>query len=71
MAMSSRNKEIITWALMASRGFSGEVLVKTGTFRTEEEFWTRLVISASSLVVLCEKYFNLSMYYSSPSLLRS
>ena len=56
---------------MASRGFSGEVLVKTGTFRTEEEFWTRLVISASSLVVLCEKYFNLSMYYSSPSLLRS
>ena len=42
-----------TWALMANRGFSGEVLVKTGTLRTLEQFFTRLVRSASRLVVLC------------------
>ena len=38
---------------MAKRGFSGEVLVNTGALRTLERFFTRLVRSASSLVVLC------------------
>ena len=45
-------QSIFTWALIAINGFSGDVLVNTGTLRIEDEFLTRLEISASSLVVL-------------------
>ena len=56
---------------MASRGFSGDVVENTGTFRTELEFWTSRLMSASSLVLLCDRILYWSTFHFKPALVRS